>query len=345
MKLDDIREPQKSSFNRFRLLICCGVLLSGATIGVLQKILDAAAFNELPKIFQSLDITNYFGRFAIWILVGTILSVYARRPLHAAINCFLFFVGMVAGYYIYCNYVLHFLPTTYMLIWVAVACLSHIGDKCMQLPILYNINGGITMRLRYIALTAMFALCITTAGCGAQSGIQNREGTDVITDKDFNDDADKTLENENVSFKELSDGDVAPDFEAELVGGGKFSLSENAGKVVLINIWATWCGPCVEEMPAFEKLNSEYGEGVSILCINCMEEKSDVDSFVKDNGYTFPIAYDVDGTINMRYPTQGIPYTVVVGKDGTVKNIFLGSNGEEEQYRAYKEAIEEQLSK
>lgn len=124
MKLDDIREPQKSSFNRFRLLICCGVLLSGATIGVLQKILDAAAFNELPKIFQSLDITNYFGRFAIWILVGTILSVYARRPLHAGINVFLFFIGMIAGYYIYCNYVLHFLPKTYMLMWIAVACIS-----------------------------------------------------------------------------------------------------------------------------------------------------------------------------------------------------------------------------
>lgn len=124
MKLDDIREPQKSSFNRFRLLICCGVLLSGATIGVLQKILDAEAFNELPKIFQSLDITNYFGRFAIWILVGTILSVYARRPLHAGINVFLFFIGMIAGYYIYCNYVLHFLPKTYMLMWIAVACIS-----------------------------------------------------------------------------------------------------------------------------------------------------------------------------------------------------------------------------
>ena len=124
MKLDDIREPQKSSFNRFRLLICCGVLLSGATIGVLQKILDAEAFNELPKIFQSLDITNYLGRFAIWILVGTILSVYARRPLHAGINVFLFFIGMLAGYYIYCNYVLHFLPKTYMLMWIAVACIS-----------------------------------------------------------------------------------------------------------------------------------------------------------------------------------------------------------------------------
>lgn len=126
MSLDSIREPQKNSLNRFRFLICFGIVLAGITIGVAQKMLDSSAFNELPDVLQRLDIVNYFGRFAIWILIGTILSVYAKRPLHAAINCFLFFTGMIAGYYVYCNCVLHFLPVTYMLIWVVVACLSPI---------------------------------------------------------------------------------------------------------------------------------------------------------------------------------------------------------------------------
>ena len=124
MKLESIRESQKNSLNQFRLLICFGIIVAGATIGVVQKMLDEAMFGDLPGILERLDIGNYFGRFAIWILIGTILSVYAKRPLHAAINCFLFFMGMVAGYYVFCNYVLHFLPTTYMLIWVVVACLS-----------------------------------------------------------------------------------------------------------------------------------------------------------------------------------------------------------------------------
>ncbi|MBE5923404.1 MAG: hypothetical protein E7271_02915 [Lachnospiraceae bacterium] len=126
MSLDSIREPQKNSLNRFRFLICFGIVLAGITIGVVQKMLDSSAFNELPDVLQRLDIVNYFGRFAIWILIGTILSVYAKRPLHAAINCFLFFTGMIAGYYVYCNCVLHFLPVTYMLIWVVIACLSPI---------------------------------------------------------------------------------------------------------------------------------------------------------------------------------------------------------------------------
>jgi thiol-disulfide isomerase/thioredoxin len=96
----------------------------------------------------------------------------------------------------------------------------------------------------------------------------------------------------------------------------------------------------VEEMPAFEKLNKEYGDDVKIVCVNCMEAKSDVNSFVKQNGYTFPVAYDESGAINMKYPTQGIPYTLVVGKDGKVKNIYVGSAGMEQQYQTYKDAID-----
>ena len=194
-------------------------------------------------------------------------------------------------------------------------------------------------KVRFTAVILLFAMLVPVlvTGCGMQTDIGAEEDKEVTSEND----SDMT----NISYKELSEGDAAPDFDAELVDGGRFALSENAGKVILINIWATWCGPCVEEMPAFEKLNNEYSDDVKIVCVNCMEEKSEVNSFVKDNGYTFPVAYDVDGTINMHYPTQGIPYTVVVGKDGTVKNIFLGSNGMEEQYRAYKAAIDEQLAK
>lgn len=148
----------------------------------------------------------------------------------------------------------------------------------------------------------------------------------------------------DISYGELSEGDKAPDFTAELVDGSRFVLSENSGKVILINLWATWCRPCVEEMPAFEKLNGEYGDDVKILCVNCVEPKETVDDFVKENGYTFPVAYDENGAINDRYPTQGIPYTLIIGKDGVIKNIYLGSYGMEEQYQAYKGSIDAALA-
>lgn len=149
---------------------------------------------------------------------------------------------------------------------------------------------------------------------------------------------------DNKSYGELSEGDAAPDFAADLVSGDKFVLSENSGRVVLLNLWATWCGPCVEEMPAFEKLNSEYGDEVIILGVNCVENKNTVDGFIEENGYTFPIAYDLDGIITHRYPTQGIPYTLVIGKDGVIKNIYLGSAGMEQQYQTYKTAIDAALA-
>ena len=154
-----------------------------------------------------------------------------------------------------------------------------------------------------------------------------------------------TETNDVTSYDELSEGDAAPDFTAELVDGSKFTLSENSGKVILLNFWATWCGPCVEEMPAFTKLYQEYGNQVKILCINCVEPKDTVDDFVQKNSYTFPIAYDENGIINRRYPTQGIPYTLVIGKDGTIRNIFLGSSGMEQQYQTYKDSIRAALTK
>ncbi len=73
---------------------------------------------------QQLDIRNYFGHLAIWILLATVISVYSKSPLRASINIFLFFISMLAGYYLYSNYVLGFFPKTYMMIWVVISFAS-----------------------------------------------------------------------------------------------------------------------------------------------------------------------------------------------------------------------------
>lgn len=163
-------------------------------------------------------------------------------------------------------------------------------------------------------LTAIF---MTVSGCG-DNGDKNNTDT----------------------FQELSEEDLAPDFTAETVDGKEFVLSEQKGKVVLLNFWATWCGPCVGEMPAFEKLYSEYGEKIAILAVDCAEDKDTVKQFVSDNGYTFPVAYDTEGSISEKYPTSGIPYTLVIGKDGKVKKTFLGADDADAQYIEYKKAID-----
>lgn len=146
--------------------------------------------------------------------------------------------------------------------------------------------------------------------------------------------------NTSQSYHALSEGEMAPEFTASLADGSTFTLSEQEGKVILLNFWATWCGPCVGEMPAFEKLYAEYGDKISILAVDCMEDAQTVDRFISDNGYTFPIAYDEKGDILTKYPSDGIPYTLVIDGNGMIKNIYLGAADAEQQYEEYKSAID-----
>ncbi len=141
-------------------------------------------------------------------------------------------------------------------------------------------------------------------------------------------------------YPELAEGDEAPDFTAVLADGGSFTLSEQEDKIVLLNFWATWCGPCVREMPAFEKLYGEYADTVSIVAVNSMEDQETVNRFISDNGYTFPIAYDEKGEISLKYPSNGIPYTLVIRPDGSIANIYLGAFDADTQYKEYKSAID-----
>ncbi len=121
MYFEQIRKPSENMSFKRRIAITLGVILLGLLLGVLQKWLDGAGSSILPAILQQLDVGNYFGRLAIWILLGTIISVYSESPLRAAINTFFFFLSMLAGYYLYCNYILGFLPRTYMMMWIVIA--------------------------------------------------------------------------------------------------------------------------------------------------------------------------------------------------------------------------------
>lgn len=122
--LEKIRKPKTGIPLKRQLAATVGIILLGVTLGVLQKWLDATAANTLPLLLQRMDIGNYFGRLAIWFLLGTAVSVYSASPLRAGINTFCFFISMVAGYYLYCHYVLGFLPRSYMMIWVLMSFAS-----------------------------------------------------------------------------------------------------------------------------------------------------------------------------------------------------------------------------
>ena len=140
-------------------------------------------------------------------------------------------------------------------------------------------------------------------------------------------------------------GDSSRDFTVTLMDGSKFTLSKQAGKVVLLNFWTTWCGPCCREMPAFQWLYDEYdSDEVVILAMNFGEDAATVDSFILRNGYTFPVGYDTDGTVGSQYLGGSIPYTAVFNKDGTIYQDFVGASTAQAQYEEYKKAIDGALA-
>lgn len=122
--LEQVRKPQNNIPLNRQITETVGIILFGFALGILQKWMDGTAANAFPAVIQQLDIRNYFGRLAIWILLAAMISMYAKSPLRAAINTFFFFISMLAGYYLYCNYILGFLPKTYMMIWIAISFVS-----------------------------------------------------------------------------------------------------------------------------------------------------------------------------------------------------------------------------
>lgn len=130
-------------------------------------------------------------------------------------------------------------------------------------------------------------------------------------------------------------GDKAADFTLRDINGKSVSLSEQAGKVVVVSFWATWCGPCKEEMPHLQKLYSEKKEeGLVVLSISTDDARSasKVKPYIMKNGYEFTVLLDRDSSVIGTYnPAKTLPYTVVVDRAGEVAKQTQGFNPGDEK--------------
>ncbi|MBM4183829.1 MAG: TlpA family protein disulfide reductase [Gemmatimonadetes bacterium] len=135
------------------------------------------------------------------------------------------------------------------------------------------------------------------------------------------------------SYRPVITGAAAPAFTVTTLDGGTASLSDYAGKVVLLNIWATWCLPCREEMPSMERLYQSFkkdggAEDFEILAVSIdapigQRDSSgniggDLAAFADEYGLTFPIMHDPSGDIRFTYQTTGVPESFVIGRDGII---------------------------
>lgn len=141
-------------------------------------------------------------------------------------------------------------------------------------------------------------------------------------------------------------GNLAYDFTLTNYAGESVTLSDLRGKIVILNFWASWCGPCQSEMPGFQVMQEKItGQGdkadTVFLTVNLADgqrETRDIaQAFLDENGYTFPVVFD-KGDVANQYMITGIPSTFVLDKDGIIVQTFLGATNEQDLEKALETA-------
>lgn len=117
----------------------------------------------------------------------------------------------------------------------------------------------------------------------------------------------------------------APAFSLPDASGNTISLDDFKGQVVLINFWASWCGPCRQEMPLLEALHQRYAPlGFTMLGINVEEDSSLADGFLRDTPVTFPILYDRENLVSKTYDVIAMPTSIIVDRQGEIRYVHHG---------------------
>ena len=125
--LNDIRSAENPISGNRKIINTIAVLFLGIALGIFSKFLDfrqAELPNVIMTIDSALDVHNFLGRFAIWVLIALCISIYSNSAKRASVNVFAFFVGMVTSYYLYSNYVAGFFPRSYAMIWFGFTIIS-----------------------------------------------------------------------------------------------------------------------------------------------------------------------------------------------------------------------------
>jgi thiol-disulfide isomerase/thioredoxin len=120
-------------------------------------------------------------------------------------------------------------------------------------------------------------------------------------------------------------GALAPDFSLDSLEGGKVSLSDFRGQPVLLNFWASWCGPCRAEMPEMQRLKEEHAaDGLVVLVVNAGEDEGAAQRFLDSLGLDFEVGLDRDLSVTREYRVLGLPASFFIDREGIVRELFPG---------------------
>jgi len=120
-------------------------------------------------------------------------------------------------------------------------------------------------------------------------------------------------------------GRTAHDFALKGMDGANHRLSELRGQVVMVNFWATWCGPCREEMPPMDALYKRYKSlGFTVLGVNIDDARAGAEKMAKKLGVSYPILFDTDKSVSKKYKVNAMPTTVIIDRNGKVRHVHFG---------------------
>jgi len=122
-------------------------------------------------------------------------------------------------------------------------------------------------------------------------------------------------------------GFLAPDFSLQDEKGETYRLADLRGRPLLVNFWASWCGPCRAEMPALEKVSQRYREqGFLVLGVNAtnQDDAKAASAFAQQLGLSFPILFDQDGSASRLYQVRSLPSSFLIDADGVIQDVIIG---------------------
>ncbi len=141
-------------------------------------------------------------------------------------------------------------------------------------------------------------------------------------------------------------GDAAPAFTLPRLGSeDSFTLADYKGKVVVLDFWATWCGPCVKGLPVVSSVTASYAEkGVVFAAVNLQEDPEHVAKFMSKKDWSFDVALDSDGAISNLYGVSGIPHSVVIDKKGVIRYVTIGFGGAKQYEKNLRKELDELIA-
>jgi thiol-disulfide isomerase/thioredoxin len=187
---------------------------------------------------------------------------------------------------------------------------------------------------RYIFLFPLFVLLVI--GCpsgrsgdsGHSGGAPADEGRSSTAQEQIPSSGTSELEKKlgSLGFQIPTEELMAIDFSLRDLSGRETTLSSFAGKVVFLNFWATWCGPCRAEIPSMVQLYAELvDEGFTIVAVNSQELENQVSAFVEEAGMSFPVLLDSSGKVGSAYGVRAIPTTYIIDPQGAIRARMVGT--------------------